>query len=466
VRPESPKHHAFLGHIASSGRHLLQLINDVLDLAKVEAGKFEFYPESIDLPLLVTQALDTLQMGIARKHIQVRVDIEPGLDGLFLDPSRLKQVLYNYLSNAIKFTPEHGHVTVRARSAGASHFRLEVEDDGIGIDAEGQARLFAVFQQLDSGYSKQHQGTGLGLALTRRLVHAQGGAVGVRSALGVGSVFHAQLNRVHGSDPPVDLTALPLREGLDRRRLLLIEPIEQVQGRLARGLAEAGFDVDTAPTAQHALQRSNSQHYDGLTLDLKLPDGDGLGLLARLREREGQRQVPVLGITLPGGHRGAAAFGIANILNKPLNVDQVASAMRRLRRPGGAPMTVMVIDDEAAALQLMRAALDGLGIEAVCFDDGRQALAQLERQVPTAIVLDLMMPGFDGFEVLDALRQMPRAQHIPVYIWTSMLLTESEYLQLSTSAQGILAKGGGALSALLASLVRWRAADTLLTDTR
>jgi CheY-like chemotaxis protein len=253
---------------------------------------------------------------------------------------------------------------------------------------------------------------------------------------------------------------------MDRRRLLLIEPIEQVRGLLAQGLADAGFDVDTAPTAQHALQRSNSQHYDGLTLDLALPDGDGLGLLARLREHEGQRQVPVLGITVPGGHSDAAAFGIANILNKPLNVGQVASAMRRLRRPGGAPMTVMVIDDETAALQLMRTALDDLGIEAVCFDDGRQALAQLERQVPTAIVLDLMMPGFDGFEVLDALRQMPQAQHIPVYIWTSMLLTESEYLQLAASAQGILAKGGGALSALLASLVRWRAADTLLTDTR
>jgi PAS domain S-box-containing protein len=466
VPPSSPKHHAFLGHIASSGRHLLQLINDVLDLAKVESGKLEFFPAPIDLPLLVTQALDTLQVAVERRDIQVSVDIEPGLDGLFLDPSRLKQVLYNYLSNAIKFTPESGHVTVRACSVGPHHFRLEVEDDGIGIAPAGLERLFADFQQLDSGYSKQHQGTGLGLALTRRLVHAQGGEVGVRSTLGQGSVFHVQMNRVHGTDPPVDAATPPHRVGMDRCRLLLIEPIEQVQGRLVQGLAEAGFDVDTAPTAQHALQCSSSRHYDGLTLDLSLPDGDGLGLLARLREHGGPSQVPVLGLTVPGSDGGAAAFGIANILNKPLDVDEVASAMRHLRRTGGAAVTVMVIDDEPTALQLMHAALGRLGIEANCFDDGRQALAQLEQRPPAAIVLDLMMPGFNGFEVLDAVRRMPAAQHIPVYIWTSMLLTRDEYLRLARSAQGILAKGGGAVSALLASLVHWRASvDTRQTDT-
>ena len=200
VRPESPQHQAFLGHIGTSGRHLLRLINDVLDLSKVESGKFEFFPEPLNLAVLVTEVIEILHAEIQRKHLLISADVAPALEQLVLDPARLKQVLYNYLSNAIKFTPDEGSVTVRARAEDAAHFRLEVEDTGIGIAASDLPRLFTEYQQLDSGYAKQHQGAGLGLALTRRLVEAQHGSVGVRSTPGVGSVFHLVLNRVHGTD--------------------------------------------------------------------------------------------------------------------------------------------------------------------------------------------------------------------------------------------------------------------------
>ena len=199
VKPESPKHQEFLGHIGTSGRHLLQLINDVLDLSKVESGKFDFFPAAVDLPTVLTEVEAVLHTAIERKQIVLTTDIDPAITDLRLDPSRLKQVLYNYLSNAIKFTAAGGKVTVRAFAQGPDHFRLEVEDTGIGIAPADLPRLFTEFQQLDAGYSKQHQGAGLGLALTRRLVQAQGGSVGVRSTLGVGSVFHFVLNRVHGT---------------------------------------------------------------------------------------------------------------------------------------------------------------------------------------------------------------------------------------------------------------------------
>jgi signal transduction histidine kinase len=196
VDADPARRKAFLGHIGTSGRHLLHLINDVLDLSKVESGRFEFFPEPVSLPALVKEVVDTLSPASQQKHITVETQIDPQLSDLALDPVRLKQVLYNYLSNAIKFTPEHGRVCVRARPEGARQFRLEVEDNGIGIASHDLPRLFTEFQQLDSSSSKQHQGTGLGLALTRGLVQAQGGSVGVRSEPAVGSVFHLVLDRV------------------------------------------------------------------------------------------------------------------------------------------------------------------------------------------------------------------------------------------------------------------------------
>ncbi|UXH77407.1 PAS domain-containing sensor histidine kinase [Roseateles amylovorans] len=203
VSPDSPKQKTFLGHIATSGRHLLQLINDLLDLSKVESGKFEFFPETISLPALVEQVSDSLHAGMDQKRIRLSLQVDNGLDAVFLDPVRFRQVLYNYLSNAIKFTPPDGEVAIRVTREEPHHFRLEVEDTGVGIAPENIHRLFTEFGQIDAGRDRQHQGTGLGLALTRRLVEAQGGQVGVRSQPGRGSVFHARLNRRHGTDAAV-----------------------------------------------------------------------------------------------------------------------------------------------------------------------------------------------------------------------------------------------------------------------
>ncbi|CAH0351174.1 HAMP domain-containing sensor histidine kinase [Aquabacterium sp. CECT 9606] len=181
----------------SCARHLLHLINDVLDMSKVESGKFEFFPEPANLQQLVSELGDVMHTSLQRKSIQLAIRIDADVSSLVIDTARLKQVLYNYLSNAIKFTPSGVQVTISACAEGPDQFRLEVEDTGIGIAPGDLPRLFVDFQQLDAGFSKLHQGTGLGLALTRRLVEAQGGSVGARSTFGVGSVFHVVLNRVH-----------------------------------------------------------------------------------------------------------------------------------------------------------------------------------------------------------------------------------------------------------------------------
>jgi signal transduction histidine kinase len=193
----SGEHREYLNDILTSARHLLQLINDVLDLTKVEAGRMEFRPEALDLGRVATEVRDIVRGLSASKRVAVDLSVSPGLPPALLDGSKLKQVLYNYLSNAVKFTPEGGRVEVRLAPGSPGRFTLEVEDTGIGIREGDLHKLFIEFQQLDAGSSKKYGGTGLGLALTKRIVEAQGGSVSVRSAWGQGSVFSAELPLEH-----------------------------------------------------------------------------------------------------------------------------------------------------------------------------------------------------------------------------------------------------------------------------
>ncbi|HZF79733.1 MAG TPA: PAS domain S-box protein, partial [Rubrivivax sp.] len=341
VPAESDKHREYLGHIGSSGRHLLQLINDVLDLAKVEAGKLEFFPEPVLLAKTLQEVQDVLQPQLQRKQLQFVAEIDPALGPLVLDPARLKQALFNYISNAIKFTPEGGRITVRAQAEQPRHVRIEVADTGIGIAAADLPRLFTEFQQLDAGYGKHHQGTGLGLSLVRRLVQAQGGSVGVRSELGVGSVFSLVL--------PCSPDA-----GAAQERMLVVEPDLRLQAQVMQGLSAAGYAVDAAADAAQALGHSQGHAYVGLTLNLCLHDRPGLALLEAIRSAGHNSEAPVLAISLAAAVEPSAAaetpqvatFPVADVLSKPLDTGQLVHALARLRAGGRAAARVMVVDDD------------------------------------------------------------------------------------------------------------------------
>ena len=449
VGPVSDTHKEFLGDILTSGRHLLQLINDILDLSKVEAGKLEFRPEVIDLSRIVQEVCDIVRALASKKHIEIKVSVDSRVREVFLDPGKLKQVLYNYISNALKFTPERGKVHVVATADGNGDFRIEVQDSGIGIDDIGITRLFVEFQQLDEGASKKYQGTGLGLALTKKIVEAQGGSVGVTSVVGQGSTFFAILPIRAALGTGADYTA-PARKGVPS--VLVVESDPAESRILVDSIKAAGYRVERVATGKQAVARCREKAFNAITLDLVLPDMDGWEVLNAIRQTPSNRKTPAIIITVLAERGLTVAFPVHDIITKPVVIERLIASLDAagVRAESGAQ--ILVIDDDQGVLKLMATTLRSLGYTAVCRPDGKEGLAAVNESRPAAIILDLLMPNMDGFEFLDRLRAQPSNRDIPVIIWTSQDLTLQERSRLHTLSQGIVLKRHGDVALLLEEL--------------
>jgi signal transduction histidine kinase/DNA-binding response OmpR family regulator len=453
----------YLGDILTSGRHLLQLINDVLDLAKIEAGKLEFFAEPIELSRVVSEVLAVLRTTSAKQQIDVVTEIATDIEHLVLDPARLKQILYNYVSNALKFTPPRGRVTIRATAESADRVRLEVEDTGIGIAPDQLVRLFADFQQTDEG-ARKTGGTGLGLALTKRLVEAQGGEVGVRSVVGTGSTFFAVLPRQAGTAQAARTAPEVVVAAPDAPVILVVEDEVADRDRLVSVLSAAGYAVEAVATGSEAVARCERRSYAAVTLDLLLPDMTGLDVLRRLREGP-NGDVPVIVITVVGEPGAVAGFAVHDVLAKPLDEAAVLESLHRAGvRPNGERSVVLVVDDDPASLKVMAATLGRLGYLAVCEQDPVRGLRAATEDPPSAIVLDLLMPGMTGFEFLEQFRTTDAARNVPVIVWTSKDLAADEVARLRRSADAVVSKGHEGNARVLAELtssMQMRGARTL-----
>jgi CheY-like chemotaxis protein len=341
------------------------------------------------------------------------------------------------------------------RPKGETDFALEVEDTGPGIAPEDIERLFVEFQQLDAGAAKQHGGTGLGLALTRRLVEAQGGSVGVRSTLGQGCVFHAILPRRTPLDaalpqPPRRAAAAP-----DSPSVLVIEDDSRDQFLLVAALSKAGYAVEVARTGSEALALCTTRKFDAISLDLVLPDMSGQEILRRVRAGELNRDVPVVVVTMVAERGAMAGFAVHDFLLKPIDTGALLSSLSRAGIGPGQPGSVLVVDNDESSLKLMGAALTKLGFRPICLQSAEEALRLTGTAPPAAVVLDLVMPSMDGFEFLDRLRGSPATRLTPVLIWTVKDLSSQEQARLSKSAQAIMRKGHGGIPALLEDLRRF-----------
>ncbi len=334
VGPLSDKQKSCLNEVLNSSHHLLRLINDILDLAKVESGKMVFEPEPVELKQLIEDVQAILHPLLGKKGLHVALEVDSCVTGVVIDPAKFKQVLYNYLSNAIKFTADRGKISVRILPETPTSFRLEVEDTGIGIRAKDVERLFIEFQQLDSGTSKEFQGTGLGLALTKHLVEAQGGFVGVRSAVGVGSTFFAVLPHVTektSDEENEQIVSLPAPVS-GRPDLLIIEDEYRELELLAQYSLDADYNVDYARRGTQARKQCQTKRFDVIALDLILPDMDGWDLLRMIRTEGPNSDTPIIIVTMVKEKGMDIGFDIEAIFTKPIQRAEILETLKRLRK--------------------------------------------------------------------------------------------------------------------------------------
>jgi protein-histidine pros-kinase len=440
VGPVSAQHQEYLGDILTSAKHLLQLINDILDLSKIEAGKMEFVAAPIDPELLVREVCDIVRTLAARKRIRIKTEIDPMLTVMVADARSLKQILYNYLSNALKFTSDEGDVIVRLKAEDEAHFRIEVEDNGIGIKAEDMGRLFVEFQQLDVGSAKKYSGTGLGLALTKKIVEAQKGKVGLTSTPGKGSVFYAILPRVSPA------SGIPLQEEKpsavpsDAPLILIIEDDAKDRAWLARELLQAGFAVETVATGAEALIRCRERRFDAITLDMLLPDMSGREVLGKIRERGLNVETPLIIVRIISQRGTGIGYEVKEILAKPVSAGEILRVLKRCGVEPNNHRPILVVDDDKSALKLADKTLRGLGYRAVCRQNVASALKAVSKENPAAVVLDLVMPKVSGFEFLNRFRMTEGGRQTPVIVWTGKDLTDAERRYLHSAADSVVMK--------------------------
>jgi len=444
--PISDRQEEYLGDVLTSSRHLLHLINDVLDLSKIESGKMEFHPETTDLGKLVGEVTDILRTLCAGKRMRLETEIDPAVTVVVTDPAKLKQVLYNFVSNALKFTPDEGRVAIRILPEGADSFRLEVEDTGIGIRPEDLGRLFVEFQQLDSGGAKKYPGTGLGLALTKRIIEAQGGKVGVRSTWGEGSVFFAVLPRV-APEPLHPVVPRP-----EAPQVLVVEDDSKDRRWLVRTLSEAGYSVEAVATGAEGIARCRERAFDAVILDLLLPDISGWEVLRAMHAEGPNRSTPVVVVTVMAEKDIGAGFSIWDILTKPVHPEDLLATLHRAKVFPDKTRAVLIVDDDLHDLKLAGAILEEAGYQPICAPDGESGLRVAAEENLAAAVVDLTMPGIDGFEFVRRFRMTAAGRRTPVIVWTNQDVSASDRALLHASVQAIVQKGSGGATDLLEEL--------------
>lgn len=429
----------FLGHIRSASKHLLQLINDILDLSKIEAGEFKLEVTSQNAAAVVDQVAAGVESLLREKSLELQVSCDPHLT-VRADVRRLTQILYNLLSNAIKFTPANGHIDIHVVPDGEL-LCFAVTDTGPGIACEDQKIIFEQFRQAAPSASGVKEGTGLGLAITKKLVERHGGRIEVESQPGAGSTFRFWLPSGTSSSvrTAISENAVPMRRFGEETPLILVVDDDANARELIRTVLEAaGYRVITADSSAQALQAARKLKPDLITLDLLMPGGNGFGTLYELRLLYEGAPPPVIIVSVVDDRAAGFALGAAEYLVKPVSKTDLLDVVRRHLPTVDAGL--LVIDDDPAMLDLAREVFSQPWVRLYLAASGREGLKILESEAIDAVVLDLIMPEMDGFEFLDALRRRPQLANIPVSILTSKDLSREETEQLRKKANSIFSK--------------------------
>lgn len=430
----------FLSRIEQNGIHLLDLINDILDLSKIEAGKVEVQLAPTDLVALVRDTLAQVGGQPRRAEVELRAELPEAADPVSTDPVRLRQVLINLLSNALKFT-ERGSVTVRLLLVpGTTRVAsLQVQDTGIGISEDKQRTIFEAFQQADNTTERKYGGTGLGLTISRSLVGMMGGALTVTSEPGRGSTFAIEFDPVA---PPsaaatTDLDSAPFDHD-GRPLILVIDDDADARTLMRQYLEHAGYAVVTASGGADGLALARTHRPAAITLDLMMPEMSGWDVMQALKADPDLAAVPVVVVSVVAAEQEGHRLGVMDLISKPVDRDLLVSTVQRILGPAG--HTVLIVEDDLSQQRLLRAMMTSAGYEVEAARHGLEAFQRIERRVPDLILLDLALPVMDGATFLDTLRKNPLYVHIPVVIVTQALPPE-QAAAIEREALGVVKKG-------------------------
>ncbi len=467
---DADKQRRFAAHIHDAGHHLLALINDILDLSKIEAGKAEIVLDAVHLESMLSETVTMLGSQAGRREIELRLELHGPLGTLRADRRRLKQILLNLVSNALKFSPPAGTVTLgaravdRARAASAlpghrhgirkplpaSAFdrfvELSVADTGIGIAPQDLERLFAPFVQITNPRSRGAEGTGLGLVMVHRLADLHGGTVAVTSEPDRGSCFTVWLPWRENNVPAgaTESAPDPASPPLAGRLALVIEDNDDAAALMRAQLEAQGFAVRHAASAEAALGLVGEITPDLITLDILLPDMDGWEFLARLKATPAWESIPVVVVSVVADQGLGFSLGAALVLQKPIARDALARGLERLGLvpDGDRDVTVLVIDDDAAAVELLATQLHQRDYVVLRALGGHEGIDLARRFRPDLITLDLEMPAVNGFDVVEALKGSPATSRIPIVVVTARDLSAPDRARLNGHVLDIVGKSG------------------------
>ena len=447
----------FLEQIHSSGKHLLGLINDILDLSKIEAGQMELRLQMVSVADVVSQVASTVEPLAAQK--QIHLEFEAASAGQILaDEGKLKQMILNLVANAIKFTPEGGTVTINGARI-VDRLEIVVSDTGIGIAEQDLPRLFMEFQQVDSGTNRKQQGTGLGLALSRSFAILHGGDVRVESELGKGSRFTIDLpfeaRSPHLIPKALAESVAKAAGDLSRPLVLVVEDDPAAAELLGRQIERAGFRTEIARTGVEAVAMAKEHKPAAITLDILLPDVDGWEVLTRLKRDEMTSDIPVIVVSVVDNPELGRALGALDYFVKPVEAKELVHRLLSFnfkRKSGDRKTRILVVDDEVANRDWLKEVLEPEGFTVLLAKGGQEAIELAMSRKPDLLMLDLLMPGVNGFDVVAALSGNEGTKAIPIVVLTAKSLTRADIKQLNGHVSTILKRGSTGAVDLLVQL--------------
>jgi signal transduction histidine kinase/CheY-like chemotaxis protein len=443
-----------LAKINAAGRHLLGLINDVLDLSKIESGKMEIYNETFDIQKVLKEVVVTIKILLEQRNNQFKFECEANIGLMYSDVTKIRQVLFNLLSNASKFT-ENGTISLQVKKQWIKEVEwvsFAITDTGIGISREQQKKLFKAFSQVDASTTRKYGGTGLGLLITKRFTEMLGGKVSIESELGKGTTFVVQFPTKMASRQiiPELEQALPVLKD-KQPTILIIDDDENVRDLLSRHIKQLGYQVVTAQSGLEGLQLAHQIKPQLITLDVMMPQMDGWAVLAELKDDSRVKHIPVIMLSMIENHELGYSLGAAEYLLKPVDQHQIAQVLNKYSL-SSRHRKVLVIEDDMMIRDMMKHMLHKYDWEVISANNGKVGLEKVQTQQPDIILLDLMMPEMDGYEFISRLREQKQQRKIPIIVLTAKDITIADHQQLSDEVHAIFQKGAYKKEELLTEL--------------